>query len=603
MTLFIALASILMAALFPAPSAAAGQHAVGMHGLAMHGEPALPPGFTHLPYVNPDAPKGGRLRLGALGTFDSLNPFIVRGVTPSGVREYVYESLMARTQDEPFTLYGLIAERVEVPEDRSSITFHLRPEARFSDGTPITPADVLHSHALLKEKGWPYHRSYYSKVATAEQIGPHAVRFTFKEGGDREIPLILGLMPILPKHTMTPERFELTSLEPPIGSGPYVIAHVEPGRTVVFRKNPDHWAKDLPITRGRYNFDEIRLDFYRDSSSLFEAFKAGQIDARIEDDPGRWAEGYDFPAVADGRVLKSEFKTGLPAGMTGLVFNTRRPVFADQRVRHALALMFDAEWINRSLFHGLYVRTDSYFDRSDLASTGHPVSEMERKLLAPYLDAIDPDALEGKARLPTGDGTGNNRAALRKAYDLLSAAGYELSGRTLVHKETGAPLAFEFLASSRGQERLMLSYATMLERLGITVNIRQVDSAQYWSRLKSFDFDMIQWTWGSSLSPGNEQLNRWSSRAADIEGSLNYPGVKSPAADATIDALLTARTYEELTAAVRAFDRVLLSGDYVIPLFHIPKQWIAHWSHLHAPERTALLGTDFDTWWQAGEAQ
>lgn len=603
MNLLIVLASILMAALSPAPPVAAGQHAVPMHGIAMHGEPALPPDFTHLPYVNPDAPKGGRLRLGALGTFDSLNPFIIRGVTPSGVREYVYESLMARSQDEPFTLYGLIAERIEVPEDRSSITFHLRPEARFSDGTPITPADVIHSHALLKEKGWPYHRSYYSKVASAEEIGPHAVRFTFREGGDREIPLILGLMPILPKHYMTPERFEHTSLEPPIGSGPYTIDHVEAGRALVFRKNPNHWAKDLPILRGRYNFDEIRIDFYRDSSSLFEAFKVGQIDARIEDDPGRWAEGYGFQAVADGRVLKREFKTGMPAGMTGLVFNTRRPVFADQRVRHALALMFDGRWINRSLFHGLYVRTDSYFARSELASTGHPASEIERKLLAPYGDEVDPDAMEGRPRLPPGDASGNNRAAMREAYDLLSAAGYELRGSHLVHKETGAPLAFEFLASSRGQERLMLSYATMLERLGITVSIRQVDSAQYWSRLKSFDFDMIQWTWGSSLSPGNEQINRWSSRAAETEGSLNYAGVKSPAADGMINALLTARTYEELTAAVRAFDRVLLSGDYVVPLFHIPKQWIAHWSQLHAPERTALLGTDFDTWWQAGEAQ
>jgi len=594
------LASMLMVALLPAPLAAG--EAVGQHGIAMHGEPALPPDFEHLPYVNPDAPKGGQLRMGVLGTFDSLNPFIIKGVTPSGVREYVYESLMARSQDEPFTLYGLIAERIEVPNDRSWITFHLRPEARFSDGHPITPEDVLHSHQLLKEHGWPYHRSHYSKVASAEQTGPHSVRFTFKEGGDREIPLILGLMPILPKHHMTPERFERTSLEPPVGSGPYIIASVDAGRSLVFRRNPDYWGKDLPINRGRYNFDEIKLDFYRDSASLFEAFKAGVIHVRAEDDPGRWAEGYSFQAVADGRVLKREFETGAPAGMTGLVFNTRRPVFADQRVRRALILMFDAEWINRSLFHGLYERTTSYFDRSNLASTGHPASELERALLAPYMDEIHADVLAGRSRLPVGDGSGNNRAALREAFQLLQAAGYELRGNRLVHAKTGAPLTFEFLASSRSQERIMLSYANMLERLGIKVNIRQVDSAQYWTRLKSFDFDMIQWTWGSSLSPGNEQINRWSSRAADIDGSLNYAGVKSPAADAMIDAMLTVHTYEELTAAVRAFDRVLLSGDYVIPLFHIPKQWIAHWSHLQAPERTALLGTSFDLWWQAGGA-
>ena len=600
MKLLLALASVLMAALLPATLVAGTS--VGQHGIAMHGTPALPPDFAHLPYVNPDAPKGGRLRMGALGTFDSLNPFIIKGVTPSGLREYVYESLMARSQDEPFTLYGLLAERVEVPDDRSSITFYLRPEAHFSDGRPITPADVIHSHALLKEKGWPYHRSYYSKVARAEQIGPHAVRFTFKEGGDREIPLILGLMPILPAHVMTAEAFDRTSLEPPVGSGPYVVDRVEAGRSLVFRRDPNYWGKDLPINRGRYNFDEIRIDFYRDAASLFEAFKAGQIDVRAEEDPARWAEGYGFQAVADGRVLKSEFKTGLPSGMSGLVFNTRRPVFADQRVRRALILMFDAEWINRSLFHGLYVRTTSYFDRSDLASTGHPASEAERKLLEPYLEEVDPDVLEGRSHLPVGDGSGNNRAALREAYKLLTEAGYKLDGSRLVNAKTGEQLSFEFLASNRAQERIMLSFQTNLERLGINVDIRQVDAAQYWARLKSFDFDMIQWTWGASLSPGNEQINRWSSRAADIEGSLNYPGVKSPAADAMIEALLAARTYDELTTAVRAFDRVLLSGDYVIPLFHVPKQWIAHWSHLHAPKETALFGTSFDTWWQAGEA-
>ena len=576
-------------------------NAAERHGIAMHGEPALPPDFSHLPYADPGAPKGGRLRLGALGTFDSLNPFIIKGVTPSGLREYVYESLMARSQDEPFTLYGLIAGSIDMPDDRSSITFNLRPEARFSDGTPITPADVIHSHALLKEKGWPYHRSYYSKVAKVEQVGEHSVRFTFTDAGDREIPLILGLMPILPRHIMTEERFDRTSLEPPVGSGPYTVAAVDPGRTFTLRRNPEYWGKDLPITRGRFNFDEIRYEFFRDAASLFEAFKAGQVDARAEDDPGRWAEGYDFPAVADGRVIKREFATGTPAGMSALVFNTRRPVFADQRVRRALALLFDAEWINRNLFHGLYTRTDSYFSRSQLASTGRVASEAERKLLTPFPGAVLPEVMEGRARLPESDGSGNNRSAQREAFELLKEAGYELDGRQLINTKTGAPLAFEFLASTRAQERLMLSYAKMLERLGIRVTIRQVDSAQYWSRLKSFDFDMIQWNWGSSLSPGNEQINRWSSRAADIEGSLNYPGVRSEAADAMIAAMLAAMTYEDLTTAVRAFDRVLLSGDYVIPLFYIPKQWMAYWAHLRAPGRTALLGTDFDTWWSAGD--
>jgi peptide/nickel transport system substrate-binding protein len=568
------------------------------HGLAMHGAPQLPALFAHFPYVNPDAPKGGRLRLGALGSFDSLNPFIVKGVTPPGLREYVFESLMARSQDEPFTLYGLVAESVELPDDRSSITFHLRPEARFSDGRPITAEDVLFSHALLRDKGWPYHRSYYSKVARAEAIGARSVRFSFQAGGDREIPLILGLMPVLPRHRFgSAEDFERTTLEPVVGSGPYMIDHLEPGRFIVYRRNPDHWAKNLPAIRGRYNFDEIRYEFFRDASALFEAFKSGQIDVRLEDDPSRWAEGYQFPAADEGRVIKREFETGIPAGMSALVFNRRRPLFADPRIRRALVLAFDFDWINRSLYHGLYVRTESFFQRSALSATGWPASDAERALLHPFAKDIPADVLDGRFRLPRAEAPGDHREALRVAFALLGEAGYQLEGQTLVHGGTGAAFTFEFLASTRAQERLMLSFAKTLERMGIRVQIRQVDSAQYWSRLKSFDFDMIQWTWGASLSPGNEQLNRWSTRSADTPGSLNYAGVKSQAADAMIEALLAAQTREDLTAAVRALDRVLMSGDYVIPLFHVPRQWVAYWNHLRMPERTSLFGVDFDTWW------
>jgi peptide/nickel transport system substrate-binding protein len=567
------------------------------HGMAMHGEPLLPAHFAHFPYVNPAAPKGGRLRLGALGSFDSLNPFIVKGVTPPGLREYVFESLMARSQDEPFTLYGLIAESAELPDDRSSITFHLRPAARFSDGKPITAEDVLFSHAVLRDKGWPYHRSHYKKVARAEAIGPRSVRFVFEAGGDREIPLILGLMPILPRHRLSAEEFERTTLEPVIGSGPYVIDHLEPGRTIVYRRNPDHWAKDLPVARGRYNFDEVRYEFFRDASALFEAFKSGQVDVRIEDDPSRWAEDYRFPAVEVGRVIKREFETGLPAGMSALVFNTRRPLFADARIRRALILALDFDWINRSLYHGLYARTDSFFERSELTAAGQPASDHERTLLRPFAQEIRTDVLEGRFRLSHSEAAGNHREVLREALNLLREGGYALDGQTLVHEETGAPFSFEFLASTRAQERLMLSFAKTLERIGIQGHIRQVDSAQYWGRLKSFDFDMIQWSWPASLSPGNEQLNRWSSRSADTPGSLNYAGVKSAAADAMIEALLAAETREGFTAAVRALDRVLISGDYVIPLFHVPKQWVAYWNHLRMPEHGALFGVDFDTWW------
>ncbi len=568
-----------------------------VHAIAMHGSPKHPAGFTHLPYADPAAPKGGRVTLGQLGTFDSLNVHSIKGTTPAGLREWVFESLLARAGDEPFTLYGLIAETIEVPDDRSSITFNLRPQARFSDGAPITPEDVLFSHAVLKEKGWPFHRSYYGKVTKAEKTGPHSVRFTFDASGDREMPLILGLMPILPRHRLDAETFERTSLEPPVGSGPYLVTRVDAGRSLVYRRNPDWWARDLPITRGRFNFDEIRIEFFRDASSLFEAFKAGEIDVRPEEEPGRWTESYNFPAVADGRVIKREFDTHLPSGMSALVLNTRRPLFADQRVRRAFILMFDAEWINRSLFNGVYTRTQSFFERSELSSHGRPADARERALLAPFAQQVKPEVLDGTYRLPTTDGSGDNRASMREAFELLVAAGYELKGGRLV--KGGQPLELEFLAQTRQQERIALAYARTLERLGISLRIRQVDASQYWARLKSFDFDMIQWHWSASLSPGNEQINRWSSKAADIEGSLNYPGVKNPAADAMIEALLQARSEEDFVAAVRAFDRVLMSGDYVIPLFYLPKIWVAHWSHLRFPSVHPLGGFDLDTWWSS----
>jgi peptide/nickel transport system substrate-binding protein len=583
--------SLLTCLLLLAPAAAAEP----AHGIAMHGEPKHQAGFHHFPNVNPDAPKGGRLVLGTLGTFDSLNPFIIRGVTPASLREYVYEGLLGRSSDEPFSLYGLIAESVEMPEDRGSITFNLRPGARFSDGTPITPEDVLFSHAVLRDKGWPYHRSHYSKVAKAEITGPRSVRFTFEATGDREIALILGLMPVLPRHKFDAETFERTTLEPPIGSGPYVVARVDAGRSITYRRNPDWWGRDLNINRGKFNFDEVRIEYFRDAATLFEAFKAGEVDVRPEDDPGRWVEGYRIPAVADGRIIKREFETQLPSGMTALVFNTRRPPFDDPRVRRAFLLLFDAEWINRNLYNGVYKRTQSFFERSELSSHGRAADARERALLAPFAEYVKPEILEGTFKLPVTDGTGDDRAGLRAASRLLAEAGYQpKDGRLL---RNSAPLVFEFLAQTRQQERLMLSYGRTLERLGIGVRIRQVDPAQYWSRLKTYDFDMIQWTWGASLSPGNEQLNRWSSKAAVIEGSLNYAGAKNPAADALIEALLMAQSQEDFTAAVRAFDRVLMSGDYVIPLFYLPTVWVAHWNYLRFPAALPLGGYDLDTWW------
>jgi peptide/nickel transport system substrate-binding protein len=581
-----------LAALAPAAHA---QSTEPMHGLAMHGSPKHPPDFTHFSYVNPDAPRGGRLVLGLQGTFDSLNAFIIKGVSAHGLREYVFESLMARSGDEPFSLYGLIAESIELPPDRSFITFRLRREARFADGKPITPEDVLFSWRVLKDKGWPYHRSHYGKVAKAQKIGERSVRFTFRTAGDREAPLLLGLMPILPSHKLTEDTFERTTLEPPLGSGPYAVAQVDPGRSLVYRRNPDWWARDLPVSRGRFNFDEIRIEYFRDASTFFEAFKVGEIDVRIEDDPTRWVDGYRFAAVQDGRIVKAEFETELPSGMTALVLNTRRPQLQDARVRRAFILAFDAEWINRSLFNGVYKRTQSYFERSILSSHGRPADVRERALLAPFPGLVKPEVLEGTFRFPATDGNGDNRANLRAAHRLLEEAGWKLErGR---RTKGGQPLSVEFMAETRAQERLLLSYQRMLERLGIELKVRQVDSTQFSKRLLSFDFDMVQWTWTASLSPGNEQINRWSSRTAASEGSLNLAGATNEAADAIIAALLRADSTEDFTAAVRALDRVLVSGDYAVPLFHTPKVWVAFWSHLKRPAVRPLAGFDVDTWW------
>jgi peptide/nickel transport system substrate-binding protein len=572
-----------------------GAAAERLHALAMHGAPRHPPDFSHFSYVNPQAPTGGRVVLGVLGSFDSLNPFIIKGVSATGLRNYVFESLLARSGDEPFTLYGLIAESIEVPPDRGAITFHLRPEARFADGRPITPEDVLFSHRMLKEKGWPYHRLHYGKVARAEKVGDRSVRFTFAAPGDREAPMLLGLMPVLPSHTLTPETFERTALTPPLGSGPYALDRVDAGRSVTYRRNPGWWAKELPVSRGRFNFDEIRIEYFRDASSLFEAFKAGQIDVRIEENPGRWIEGYRFGAVTDGQVIKREFATGLPSGMSAIALNMRRPALRDPRVRRALIHAFDGEWINRSLYSGLFKRTQSYFERSYLSSHAKPADARERRLLAPFAALVKPEILEGTYQLPVTDGSGDNRANLEIAFKLLGSAGYTLKSGKLL--KGGSPLRFEFLAQTRAQERLLLSYARTLARLGIDLRVRHVDSAQYNARLKSFDFDMVIWNWTASLSPGNEQVNRWGSRAAVTPGSLNLTGTKNPAADAMIEALLRAETEVDFLAAVRAFDRVLMAGEYVIPLFHLPAVWVAHRSELRFPQMLPLSGYELDTWW------
>lgn len=576
-------------------------HSEPAHGIALYGTPKQPADFTHFSYVNPEAPKGGRLVLSSYGSFDSLNPLIIKGVTANGIRDFVIESLMARGLDEPFTLYGLIAESVEVPDDRSSITFHLNPKARFSDGKAITADDVLFSFELLKQKGRPNHRTYFAKVAKTERLSDHDVRFTFDAAGDREIPLILGLLPVLPKHLINPDTYESTSLELPIGSGPYRVGKIDAGRSITFQRDANYWGRELPVNRGRFNFDEIRFDYFREGSVMFDAFKAGQVDVWPEEDPRRWANGYNFSAMREGRAVKREFDIGLPAGMTALVFNTRRKVFADPRVREALIYLFDFEWINRTLYAGLYQRTQSYFERSILASASRPADAREQALLAPFPGAVKPQIMDGTYRFPTTDGSGRSRENQSKAFRLLQAAGYELKGGRLIEAVSGRQLEFEILAASTTQEGLLLSFARDVERLGIKVKLRVVDGAQYQARLTSYDYDMIQNTWSSSLSPGNEQLFRWSTAAAKTPGTYNFAGVENPAADAMIQALLAAKSAEDFVSAVRALDRVLLSGDYVIPLFYIPKQWLAYWTQLQHPATTPLFGYNVDSWWSAGK--
>jgi len=586
----------LLAALSMGALAAAAQPS---HGIAMHGQPKYGPDFVAFDYINPDAPQGGRLIRAAQGSFDSLNPLIVMGQSAPGMRQYVYESLMARAQDEPFSLYGLLAESIETPPDRAWVAFTIREEARFSDGEPLTVDDVIFSHALLRDRGRPNHQFYYSKVAKAEKTGPRTVKFTFNDQGDREMPLIMGLMPVLPEHAIDPETFEQTTLEPPVGSGPYVVSEVDPGSRITYKRDPDYWGRDLPVNRGRYNFGEIQYDFYRDANAMFEAFKKGVSLFMTESNPGEWAREYNFPAVREGKVLRKEFDLELPAGMNALVFNTRREVFTDERVRRALIELFDFEWMNANLFHGLYERSQSYFARSELSAHGRPADQRERALLAPFSDAVDPAIMDGTYALPQSDGSGRNRAQVRTALRLLGEAGYELRGGQLVNTRTGEPMRFEILAVDPEQERLLLTYTRALKRAGIEASVRIVDSAQYQRRKQTYDFDMIQNRWGASLSPGNEQTFRWAAKAAEREGTFNYAGVKNEAADKMIDAMLSATSREDFVSAVRALDRVLMSGHYVVPLFHLPKLWVAHWRELQHPDTPPFSGVDIDTWWMA----
>jgi peptide/nickel transport system substrate-binding protein len=568
------------------------------HAIAMHGEPALAAGFPHMPYVNPAAPKGGRLTHGILGTFDSVNPFIVKGLAPTQIRGYVIESLLARGYDEPFTLYALLARTVETDANRNFVTFTIDPAAKFSDGMPVTAGDVVFSWQLLRDKGRPNFRTYYAKVAKAEALSERVVRFDLTGADDRELPLILGLMPILAKHATNPETFEDTTLDPIVGSGPYVIDKVDAGRSVTLKRNPDYWGRDLAVNRGTWNFDEIRYDYYRDAHSHLEGFIKGLYDVRSEHDPSRWEMAYVAPSVRDGRIVKEAFPTGMPKGLSGLIFNTRRPIFADIRVREALGLLLDFEWLNHNYFFDKYRRSASYFEGSELSARGRPADERERTLLAPFPDAVRSDILEGTWQPPVTNGSGRDRDTLKRALALLNDAGYVLDGTVLRHRVTRRPFTFELLVTTREQERIVIAFQRDLNRAGIKPRIRVVDAVQYDRRRLTYDFDMLEYRWDQSLSPGNEQAFYWSQAAADEQGTRNYMGAKNPAIDAMIAALLKAREREDFIAAVRALDRVLMSGFYLVPLFHLPEQWVARWTTIAHPEQTSLFGYLPETWWR-----
>ncbi|OQW57071.1 MAG: bicyclomycin resistance protein [Proteobacteria bacterium SG_bin9] len=568
----------------------------------MHGQPALPPNSAQMPYANPGAPKGGRLTGGISGTFDSLNPLIVKGLAVQQVRGYVIESLMTRGQDEPFTLYGLLAESVETDDARSYVTFRIHPAAQFSDGKPVAAEDVLFSWQLLRDKGRPNHRLYYAKVAKAEALDQRTVKFDFGDVADRELPLILGLMPVLPKHVIDPATFEDTTLTPPVGSGPYTITNVRPGTSVTMTRNPNYWGRDLPVNRGLWNFDEVRLDYYREASGQFEAFKRGLYDFRVETDPLRWHEGYDFPAAQRGEVTREEIASGLPKPTEYLVFNTRRAIFADIRVREALSLLFDFEWINRNYFFGLYSRNGGYFPSSELSAYQRPASDVERTLLRPFASSVRGDFIDGTWRLPVSDASGRDRDALRRALALLSDAGYQLDGTVMRNKATGVPLKFEILVTTREHERIALAFIRDIKRAGVEATIRTVDAVQFDQRKLSYDFDMIQNRWDQSLSPGNEQLFYWGSEAADLQGTRNYMGARDKAVDALVTAMLQARERPPFVAAVRALDRVLMSGFYTIPLYNAERQWFARWNRIERPKAGALSGILPETWWAAPAA-
>ncbi|MBM4270117.1 MAG: ABC transporter substrate-binding protein, partial [Deltaproteobacteria bacterium] len=556
-----------------------------------------PADFDHFDYVDPNAPKGGRLKQATIGTFDSFNPFIVKGM-PAGGLAQIWDTLLVPSADEPFSEYGLLAESVETPADRSWATFRLRPEAKWHDGKPVTAEDVLWTFDVLRKHGQPFYRAYYGNVERAERLDERTVRFTFKPGENRELPLILGQINVLPKHDWEKRDFAKTTLEPPLGSGAYKIERFEPGRAITYSRVPDYWGKDLGVNRGRHNFDEIQVDYYRDGTVALEAFKAGEYDFRPENASKAWATSYDFPAVKNGLVKREEIPHSRPAPAQMFAFNTRREIFADPRVRRAFAYTFDFEWSNKTLFYDQYERSRSYFDNSELAATGLPTGE-ELAILAKYRGRIPEEVFTTQYQPPKTDGSGNVRENLREAIRVFGEAGWKVDPKTrkLTHENTGKTMSFEVLLVQPEFERIVLPWKKNLERVGIDMSVRTVDAPQYRSRLDDFDFDMIVSSVPNSRSPGNEQRGFWSSAYASQPGSQNLMGVHDPVVDELVELVIAAPDRPSLVARTRALDRVLQWGHWGIPQWHVPHDRVAYWDKLGHPTQVPPDGVQIDAWW------
>jgi peptide/nickel transport system substrate-binding protein len=589
-------ARLALSAVVTLPALAAAEP---QHGIAMYGDPDLPPDFVSLPYANPDAPRGGTIVFGETGSFDSLHPYILKGRAPAGIQVHVFETLMGRNWDEPFSLYALLAESIETGPERDWVEFTLRPEARFSDGSPVTVEDVIWSMETLAEKGLPRYRNAWDKVAKVEQTGERSVRFSFSEA-DNELPLIIGLRPILKRADWEGVDFAASSLRVPVGSGPYVIGEFEPGRFISFERDPDYWGRDLPLMRGVNNFDTVRYEFFVDAGVLWQAFTAGDLSVYRELNPARWQSEYDFPAVTSGEIVKAEIPHGRPSGMEGFVFNTRRPIFRDWRVRDALVHAFNFEFINRTVNGGTLPRRASYFANSELAMGDGPAEGRVRELLEPFADGLVPDALEAYA-LPVSDGSERNRANLRVARKRLEEAGWTVQGGEL-RNAAGERFQFEILLQQGQSEAVANIFTDALRQLGIAVRVTLVDQAQYNERRNGYDYDMIQNAWSMSLSPGNEQTLYWGREGVSEPGTRNYMGVDSPAVEALITDMLETRDRDEFVAAVRALDRVLSTGRYVIPFWFQDESLIAHKADLRYPETLPIYGDWIgwlpEVWWQ-----